>query len=67
MLNGYSLNLAIGLQVVLGALVTGLSAAIKPTKVSQISVSFKLPLSATPFLTLLSARFLGGHHDCHPR
>jgi len=33
MLNGYSLNVAIGLQVILGALVTGLSAAIKPEKV----------------------------------
>jgi hypothetical protein len=35
MLNGYSLNAAIGLQVILGALVTGLSAAIKPEKVSR--------------------------------
>ncbi|KIM87744.1 hypothetical protein PILCRDRAFT_814458 [Piloderma croceum F 1598] len=33
MLNGYSLNAAIGLQVILGALITGLSAAIKPEKV----------------------------------
>jgi hypothetical protein len=37
MLNGYALNVAIAFQVILGALVTGLSAAIKPEKVSEDS------------------------------
>ena len=32
--NGWILNIAIGLQVLLGALVTGLSSTIKPSKVS---------------------------------
>lgn len=34
MFNGYLLNAAIGLQVLLGALVTGLSAAVSPARVS---------------------------------
>jgi hypothetical protein len=34
------LNTAIGLQVILGALVTGLSAAIKPEQVSECSLRF---------------------------
>ena len=44
-INGYLLNAAIGMQVILGALVTGLSAAVKPTRVSLcISPSFLLLL-----------------------
>jgi|SRR5882762_5242626 len=34
MMNGYALNLAIGLQVILGALVTGLSSVVSPARVS---------------------------------
>ena len=34
--NGLVLNIAIGLQVILGALVTGLSSAISPSKVRNI-------------------------------
>ena len=37
MLNGYTLNAAIGMQVVLGALVTGLSSALAPGKVGYSS------------------------------
>jgi SMODS and SLOG-associating 2TM effector domain len=33
--NGLVLNIAIGLQVILGALVTGLSSAISPSKVKE--------------------------------
>lgn len=32
-MNGYALNMAIGLQVILGALVTGLSAAVSANRV----------------------------------
>ncbi|KZP18918.1 hypothetical protein FIBSPDRAFT_863270 [Athelia psychrophila] len=37
MLNGWTLNTAIGLQVVLGALVTGLSSVVSPTKVGLVT------------------------------
>jgi len=51
MLNGWALNLAIGLQVVLGALITGLAAAIKPSKVGVTT-------SALGGISTLTASFL---------
>jgi hypothetical protein len=51
MLNGWALNLAIGLQVVFGALITGLAAAIKPSKVGVTT-------SALGGLSTLTASFL---------
>lgn len=46
-LTGYLLNLAIGLQVLLGALVTGLSAAVSPSRVSLFPTFCLLFLSIT--------------------
>lgn len=37
MLNGYTLNTAIGMQVILGALVTGLSSAVAPGKAAIVT------------------------------
>ncbi|KZP24209.1 hypothetical protein FIBSPDRAFT_1042277 [Athelia psychrophila] len=37
MLNGYTLNAAIGLQIILGALVTGLSAALAPKRAAIVT------------------------------
>jgi len=51
MLNGWALNIAIGLQVVFGALITGLAAAIKPSKVGVTT-------SALGGVSTLTASFL---------
>ena len=59
MINGYMLNAAIGLQVLLGALVTGLAAAVSPARVS---------LCAFHLLSLTSPDLIQGRLDnFHPR
>ena len=62
--NGLVLNIAIGLQVILGALVTGLSSAISPSKVRNISTfTFKKKPPRLIFKMLIR---LGGRHDINP-